>query len=843
MEPLECRHLLTNVSGVISSSTTWFATNSPYVITSSVYVENGATLTIQRNVTVQGGGLYIDDNGSGGGISADTVNFQNSRVELDQGATASLYKVEFLSNNVYVDATLASSLSNCSFPGSSTVGVLYGTLTTSAILPGIVNVTAYSLGGLYIDSGGSLVIASPSAITGAGLYVDDAGSGGTLAANSVTFENSRVELDFGAMVNLTNDHFLSNNVYVDATLANSLSGNVFPYGSTVSVLYGTLKTFAGLPRIVNVAAYSLAGLYIDGGGSLSIGDQDTITGAGLYVDDDGSGGTLSAMGVTFQNSRVELDAGATASLGTDYFLSNNVFVDATLATSLSGNTFPANSTVGVLYGNLKTSATLPYMSNVTAYSLGGLYVENGATLAIAGQNTITGSELYVDDDGSGGALVAEGVTFNNQLSLGAGSTGTIEYDRFTSSGYNYFDGQMAAVVTNDDFSASQAAAQGSVGPPVPTVNLEGNWWGSTDQNWIRQNKIYDYNTNNNQGVPIIDIGSPLARPPVPPPPTVNNVLVCGSGWSSTFAYVAGYAIPVGSGAQLATLPWNNINEVTIVFSESVTVAQGELALTGVNTPAYNVGGGSFVYDAATFTATWTLPQAIGADKLLIDLSAEGGNPIQDWAGERLDGEWTNGSSTYPSGNGTAAGTDFLFRFNVLPGDVDQNGLVQAYDGLLVCGALGSTPGTGNYTPFKDINGDGQITTADSAAVKSALGTVLPAGNPVAGPFRSFAPLLTTGAADDSDSGASSPAGATRGPSSPAAGALAAGAKAGSGRSSAWPSDPGPRIAPSASANRAASPAAPAHGRSGPFFKHPVVLSGPKLVDAALAATRAWGKTA
>ena len=604
---------------------------------SGLYVDSGATLTIAHPNTVTGSGLYIDDDGSGGALSASTVNFQNSRVELDQGATASLYAAEFLSNNVYVDATLASSLSNCSFPGSSTVGVLYGTLTTSAILPGIVNVTAYSLGGLYIDSGGALVIASPSAITGAGLYVNDNGSGGTLAANSVTFQNSRVELDFGAMVNLTNDHFLANNVYVDATLANSLSGNFFPYGSTVSVLYGRLTTSAGLPRIVNVADYSLAGLYIEGGGSLSIGNQNTITGAGLYVDDDGSGGTLAAMGVTFQNSRVELDAGATASLGTDYFLSNNVYVDATLATSLSGNTFPANSTVGVLYGNLTTSATLPYISNVTAYSLGGLYVENGATLAIAGQNTITGSELYVDDDGSGGALVAEGVTFSNQLSLGAGSTGTIEYDRFTSSGYNYFDGQMAAVVTNDDFSASQAAAR-QRRAAGPDRQPRGQLVGSTDPNWIRQNKIYDYYTNNNQGVPIIDIGSPLARPPLPAPPTVNNVLVCGSGWSSTFAYAAGYAVPVGSGTQLATLPWNNIDEVKIVFSESVTVAQGDLALTGVNTPVYNVGGGSFVYDAATFTATWTLPQAIGADKLLIDLKANGGNPIQDWTGDLLDGD-------------------------------------------------------------------------------------------------------------------------------------------------------------------------------------------------------------
>ena len=34
------------------------------------------------------------------------------------------------------------------------------------------------------------------------------------------------------------------------------------------------------------------------------------------------------------------------------------------------------------------------------------------------------------------------------------------------------------------------------------------------------------------------------------------------------------------------------------------------------------------------------------------------------------------------------GGNFLFRFNVLPGDVSQDGYVEAVDGLLVRGALG-----------------------------------------------------------------------------------------------------------------------------------------------------------
>ncbi len=91
------------------------------------------------------------------------------------------------------------------------------------------------------------------------------------------------------------------------------------------------------------------------------------------------------------------------------------------------------------------------------------------------------------------------------------------------------------------------------------------------------------------------------------PPVVTNVLVRGSTWTSSFASYAGYSIPVGSGAQLVTLPWGNIDQIKVVFSKDVVIDSADLLLSGVNTKAYNFSGGTFSYDSSTFTATWTFP--------------------------------------------------------------------------------------------------------------------------------------------------------------------------------------------------------------------------------------------
>ena len=162
------------------------------------------------------------------------------------------------------------------------------------------------------------------------------------------------------------------------------------------------------------------------------------------------------------------------------------------------------------------------------------------------------------------------------------------------------------------------------------------------------------------------------------PPRVTNLQISSTSWSAGFLSSlqatgagngSGYAVPVGgSGAELTDLPWTNVNQIQIQFSENVNVQQDSLSVTGINVAQYQVA--SFTYNSATFTATWTLTKPMGADRVSIDLASTGPAAVTDATGQALDGDWTTGTSAFPSGNG-AAGTDFMFGLNVLPADVAQ----------------------------------------------------------------------------------------------------------------------------------------------------------------------------
>lgn len=219
-------------------------------------------------------------------------------------------------------------------------------------------------------------------------------------------------------------------------------------------------------------------------------------------------------------------------------------------------------------------------------------------------------------------------------------------------------------------------------------------------------------------------------------PRVSSVKVSSTEWTEDFLTVVdvdpvdlGYKIPTGAG-QLDTLPWINVNEVHVTFSEDVVIGAGNISLHGVNVANY---GGTVTYNASTFTATLKLANPIAADKLILHVD----DNVADTGGNKLDGEWTNGTSSYPSGNGTA-GADFNFRFNVLPGDSNRNGtLTGPTDGVLGSDVIKVrnhqflTPADGAYSVFDDVNGSANISGVDVVAVRNRQFTGLPAGSPVA----------------------------------------------------------------------------------------------------------------
>ena len=214
-------------------------------------------------------------------------------------------------------------------------------------------------------------------------------------------------------------------------------------------------------------------------------------------------------------------------------------------------------------------------------------------------------------------------------------------------------------------------------------------------------------------------------------PQVTGVYVSGANWTTNYldllnadglgsSTVADQGFELASAAdQLTTIvSWSNVNQISINFSEPVSLTQSSLTLYNSTNTAIAASG--FSYNATDNTATWRFSTALTASEYLLNIAA---NSVADALGTALDGQWTTGVSTFASGSGDGSpSSDFNFYFYVLPGNVTNGSSVNNADVLEAKLQAGSLSSFSSYRV--DVLGSGSINNADVLEEKLAAGTNL-----------------------------------------------------------------------------------------------------------------------
>jgi hypothetical protein len=161
------------------------------------------------------------------------------------------------------------------------------------------------------------------------------------------------------------------------------------------------------------------------------------------------------------------------------------------------------------------------------------------------------------------------------------------------------------------------------------------------------------------------------------------------------------AVAAGAGnGRAPSLSWVNLDTISVRFTEPVNVQADDLRVAGVRVSRYGLK--SFAYDPNTLMATWTLAAPIGLDKVALDFA--------------------NGTGTDLAGNRLAVP---LLRLDVVPGDVDGSGRVDAFDTLGVKASQGANAAwTYGYPWLLDVDGNGRIDAFDTLSVKAKQGSAV-----------------------------------------------------------------------------------------------------------------------
>ena len=440
----------TTVSGSIASDTTWNLTGSPYVVSGSVTVNAGVTLTLEPGVVVKGSGtgsvLRVQGTLLAAGTEALPVAFTSVKDDSFGGDTNGDGNASVAApgdwGGIYLDTTATASVLDHAvvrYGGSNwNVSTSIYDSTNVSILSDQVSVTSS--------------VISESAVYGVRVH----GSAPTLSGNTLQGNGYGIRLEEGAEPVISGNTFIGNTyqaVVVDASsIGASITGSVMSDNGVNGILV-SLGSFSGEATWSAGEVYVLNGLlYINQGGTLTLEPGVVVTGSSsgsvlrvqgtllaagtealpvvfTSVKDDSFGGDTNGDGNASVAAPgdwggIYLDTTATASVldhavvrygGSNWNVSTSIY-DSTNVSILSDQVSVTSSVISesAVYG-VRVHGSAPTLSGNTLQGNGyGIRLEEGAEPVISG-NTFIGNtyQAVVVDASSIGASITGSVMSDN----------------------------------------------------------------------------------------------------------------------------------------------------------------------------------------------------------------------------------------------------------------------------------------------------------------------------------------------------------------------------------------------------------------------------------------------
>ncbi|WP_075591304.1 T9SS type A sorting domain-containing protein [Labilibacter marinus] len=255
----------TNVSGVISTNSTWQKVNSPYIVVGNVMVQTNITLTIEPGVEIKFDGNYlIQVNGKliAQGTSSNLISFKSNKTNATPGSWGSIYFSD--------GSSTESSIDYCNFEhGGSNKGTIicneFITINETAI-------TNSNSAAIYISRGFANITNSTFKDNDKGIEFYRDIYGDTNILNN-KFENNRTDaiyVDIWSYNILIQENYI-NNSKIGITITNdggsgatnpcTINSNKISNCETAVYVYGNGATIAHNLLINNLTSIDIQGGY------------------------------------------------------------------------------------------------------------------------------------------------------------------------------------------------------------------------------------------------------------------------------------------------------------------------------------------------------------------------------------------------------------------------------------------------------------------------------------------------------------------------------------------------------------------------------------------------------